>query len=73
MKKLFLIVPVLLFVFSSYSWASTEMGVLGLEGDTGMFCNIEEAEVCVVAQSEDDCKKLEGKKVDACPQSQENE
>jgi hypothetical protein len=31
MKKLFLLVPVLLFIFSSYSWAATETGVLGLK------------------------------------------
>lgn len=40
---------------------------LGVESDPGVFCNIESAEVCVVAQTEGDCDKLQGKKVDACP------
>jgi hypothetical protein len=38
-----------------------------------MFCNIEKAEVCIVARTEKDCTKLGGEKVDSCPQSQENE
>ena len=40
---------------------------LGVEANPGVFCNIESAEVCVVAQNEVDCKKLQGKKVDSCP------
>jgi len=35
--------------------------------------NIEGAEVCVVARTEEDCTKLEGKKVDSCPASQNQE
>ena len=32
-----------------------------------IYCNIEDKQVCAVAQSNDDCKKLGGKKVPACP------
>jgi len=31
-----------------------------------VYCEVESAQVCAVAQSEDDCKKLGGKKVAAC-------
>jgi len=31
-----------------------------------IYCEVESAQVCAVAQSEDDCKKLGGKKVSAC-------
>lgn len=40
---------------------------------SGQFCIIESAEVCVLTQSEEDCNKLEGVKVDTCPQSQSGE
>jgi len=76
MKKLILLVPIVLFTLSSYCLAADEDDVqafFGSQGDTGMFCNIEGAEVCVVARTEDDCTKLDGKKVDSCPASQENE
>lgn len=42
--------------------------MLGSEGNPGMFCNVESVNVCVLAETEADCKKLEGKKVDSCPQ-----
>ncbi len=38
-----------------------------LVNNLGVFCNIESASVCVLAQNENDCKKLEGQKVDSCP------
>jgi len=76
MKKLILMVSIFIFVLSSYSFAADEDDVqafFGSQGGTGMFCNIEGAEVCVVARTEDDCTKIDGKKVDSCPVTQENE
>ncbi|MEK6224211.1 MAG: hypothetical protein N2A97_05035 [Thermodesulfobacteriales bacterium] len=76
MKKLILLASVFLFVLSSYSWAANDDDVqafFGSDSGPGMFCNIEGAEVCVVARTKEDCTKLGGKKVDSCPVSQENE
>jgi hypothetical protein len=73
MKKLILVFSIFIFVLSSYSFAA-EVEVLALSlpsGSAGMFCNVEGAEVCVVARTEEDCTKLGGKKVDSCPVSQE--
>ncbi|MCK5710581.1 MAG: hypothetical protein KAI07_08575, partial [Deltaproteobacteria bacterium] len=73
MKKLILLVPIVLFALSSFSFAADEDDVqafFGSQGGTGLFCNIEGAEVCVVARTEDDCTKLGGEKVDSCPASQ---
>ena len=63
MKKLILMVSIFIFVLSSYSFASeVEIpAAFGSQGGTGMFCNIEGAEVCVVARTEEDCTKLGGK------------
>jgi len=73
MKKLILVVSIVVFGLSSYSFAAPDIMEFGSQGSQGLFCNIEGAEVCVMAQSEEDCKKLEGKKVDSCPQSQDEE
>jgi len=75
MKKLILVFSIFIFVLSSYSFAS-EVGAETLSlpsGIAGMLCNVEGAEVCVIARTKEDCKKLDGKKVDSCPVSQENE
>lgn len=77
MKAVICSVLIFLFVVGSNSFA-VDMGDwekinLGVEGSPGLFCNIDSAEVCVIAITEEDCKKLEGKKVDACPASQSKE
>ncbi len=68
-------VSIFIFVLLSYSFAS-EVEVLALSlpsGIAGMSCNVEGAEVCVVAHTEEDCTKLGGKKADACPAPAEKE
>ena len=77
MKKM--ILAVFLFtLFATSSIAGEIPGVLksswGVDGiSDGLFCNIKKVEVCVIAKNEEDCKILEGAKVDSCPSSQEEE
>ncbi|MEM7009416.1 MAG: hypothetical protein AAF462_09815 [Thermodesulfobacteriota bacterium] len=66
------------FLFSAFATTSLAgiipgvyKGSWDLEIGTGQFCNVESAQVCVLTQNEEDCKKLEGKKVDSCPSSEE--
>ena len=76
MKKLICVVAVFLFALSPYTWASDTTGMFSDEGaqtSKGMYCNVESAEVCVVARTEEDCTKLEGKKVDSCPAPESKE
>ncbi len=41
--------------------------VWGAEGNpVGTFCEVEKADVCVLAMSEEDCTKLGGEKADSC-------
>ena len=70
MKKSVLMVPVVLFAMSSFSMASEPMDVPESQVGQGMYCNVEKAEVCVVAKTEEDCNKLGGEKVDSCPSSE---
>ncbi len=35
-------------------------------GTVGLFCEVEKVDVCVMTQTEEDCTKLGGKKVDSC-------
>ena len=35
-------------------------------GQVGLFCEVEKVGVCVTAQTEEDCTKLGGEKVDSC-------
>lgn len=75
MKRLLIILVVATaFVYGPYNTIAAneveEAGAqveLGGDNDLGVFCSIQAKEVCVLAQTELDCKKLEGKKVDACP------
>ena len=43
------------------------------EGTPGLFCNVESKGVCVIAQNEEDCKKLGGEKVDSCEAPKDTE
>lgn len=46
----------------------------GVEGEeTGVYCNIAESGVCVIARDEGDCTKLGGEKVEACAETSEEE
>ena len=45
---------------------------LGTDGAPGLFCEVEKADVCVVARTEEDCTKLGGVKADTC-EALENE
>ena len=71
MKKVIMAVFLLAFLSVS-SFARDYPGVVkgswGVDDlASGQFCNIESVGVCVLAQDEEDCKKLDGKKVDSCP------
>lgn len=75
-----LVVAVIGFTYSSFNAVAEDAferavvgAELGSEGNPGLFCNIDSAEVCVLAKTEEDCKKLNGKKVDTCPASQSEE
>ena len=47
--------------------------VFGDSDSPGVFCKVEDPDVCVIAQSEEDCKKLGGEKVDSCPMPEEED
>ena len=49
-------------------------GVLlfGTDVAPGLFCEVQKLDVCVMAQTEEDCTKLGGEKVDSCSMA-ENE
>lgn len=36
----------------------------------GSFCKVEKVDICVITRNEKDCIKLNGKKVDVCPESE---
>jgi len=38
----------------------------GTDEAPGLFCEVEKADVCVMAQTEEDCTKLGGVKADTC-------
>ena len=46
---------------------------LGDSGNPGVFCKVEDPDVCVIAQNEEDCKKLGGEKVDSCEAPKDTE
>ena len=51
-----------------------ERGIMVLgEGSPGMFCKVENPDVCVITQNEEDCKKLGGEKVDSCEAPKDTE
>lgn len=50
-----------------------EEGVFfGTDVAPGLFCEVQKLDVCVMAQTEEDCTKLGGEKVDSCSMA-ENE
>lgn len=76
MKNLIVVICLTLFfvsVFSTnvfagapvYSINSVGFDVNGVP--SGMFCNVDKAEVCIITRNEEDCTKLNGVKVDSCP------
>ena len=38
----------------------------GIDGAPGLFCEVEKSDVCVMAQTEEDCTKLGGVKAEKC-------
>jgi len=38
----------------------------GIDGAPGLFCEVEKLDVCVMAQTQEDCTKLGGVKADTC-------
>jgi hypothetical protein len=49
-----------------------EIMAFGTDVAPGLFCEVEKLDVCVMAQTEEDCTKLGGEKVDSCSMA-ENE
>ena len=47
--------------------------VLSPVGTVGLFCEVEKVGVCVTAQTEEDCTKLDGEKVDRCSMAEKAE
>lgn len=71
MKNIICLVILVVFSLSSYSCVTKQKGSSESASGTptwsqAVYCNIESAQVCVVAQSKEDCKRLGGKKVNAC-------
>ncbi len=48
-------------------------GTLTPGGTVGLFCEVEKVDVCVMAQTGEDCTKLGGKKVDSCSMAEKTE
>ncbi len=42
-------------------------------GTVGLFCEVEKVDVCVMTQTEGDCTKLGGEKVDSCSMAEKAE
>jgi len=42
-------------------------------GQVGLFCEVEKVDVCVITQTEGDCTKLGGEKVDSCSMAEKIE
>ena len=76
MKKLLVISFLLVFALSVFFGMNVnaqgpgagDSGIVwGAEGNpVGTFCEVEKADVCVLAMSEEDCTKLGGEKADSC-------
>ena len=78
MKKSILFMFVLLFSLSISAAADEIPGMTKSSWDVddvaaGLFCNVEKAEVCVIARTEEDCTKLGGKKIEVCPNPEDKE
>jgi len=74
MKKKILVLGIFIFALSSYSCVTNQAGSSKSSAkkpswSQAVYCNIADAQVCAVAQSKEDCKKLGGKKVSTCPGS----
>ena len=70
MRNTFLLLTVLIFLLS-LSCVTKQKGSSKSSSGTptwsqAVYCDIESAQVCAVAQSAEDCTKLGGKKVNAC-------
>jgi len=49
-----------------------EILLFGIDGAPGLFCEVEKLDVCVMAQTQEDCTKLGGVKAEKC-EAPENE
>lgn len=45
----------------------------GTSENPGLYCKVEKAEVCVIAQSVEDCEKIGGAKVDSCDDAEKKD
>ena len=53
-------------VGSAYAGISPTVLAFGTDGAPGLFCEVQKADVCVMARTEEDCTKLGGVKADTC-------
>lgn len=53
-------------------YAAEGVLLFGTDVAPGLFCEVQKLDVCVMAQTEEDCTKLGGEKVDSCSMA-ENE
>ena len=73
MNRIFLVLILAISSFGyTYVVAGEELMMEGMSGNTGLFCKIEKVDVCVMAQTEEDCTKLGGVKAEKC-EAAENE
>ena len=68
-----LLIGVVLAVALSAAAGSAYAGIIdtavlafGTDGAPGLFCEVQKADVCVMARTEEDCTKLGGVKADTC-------
>lgn len=54
------------------AYAAEGVLLFGTDVAPGLFCEVQKLDVCVMAQTEEDCTKLGGEKVDSCSMA-ENE
>ena len=47
--------------------------LFGDSGSPGVFCKVDDPDVCVITQNEEDCKKLGGEKADSCEAPKDTE
>ncbi len=50
-----------------------EILAFGTDVAPGLFCEVEKLDVCVMAQTEEDCTKLGGVKADSCSMAEKAE
>ena len=50
-----------------------EIMAFGTDVAPGLFCEVQKLDVCVMAQTKEDCTKLGGEKVDSCSMAEKAE